>query len=70
MAKKIVSKKSKQNALLKQYIIYLVRWQLSTPVLWAVLYLMAGYPMWESAIISNLVGGLIFFWVDRKIFMK
>jgi hypothetical protein len=29
---------------------------------------MAGYSSWAAAIVSNLIGGLIFFWVDRLIF--
>ncbi len=53
-----------------QYIIYLIRWQLSTPILAIVLQLLgesSGTP-WIPTIIANFIGGLIFFWVDKFIF--
>ena len=50
----------------KRYLLYLFRWQLSTPILAACLYLPFGVT--EKTIIANLIGGLIFFWVDRFIF--
>ena len=54
------------GAVLKQYAIYLLRWQLSTLTLWPVLYYMgSGY---DGVMAANLVGGVIFFWVDRWIF--
>lgn len=56
--------------MIKQYLIYLLRWQLSTPVLSSVLWLMKDYnPVWAT-IIANIVGGLIFFWIDRIIFKQ
>lgn len=49
-----------------RFAVYLMRWQLSTPILWLVVSnLGAGL---EATIIANLVGGSIFFWVDRFIF--
>lgn len=51
----------------KQYGLYLLRWQLSTPILALVLYLLHTTTLLET-IIANLIGGLIFFWVDKKIF--
>jgi hypothetical protein len=51
---------------MKKFILYLIRWQLSTPILWlAVRHLGASV---YSTIIANLIGGTIFFWVDRFIF--
>jgi hypothetical protein len=44
----------------------LFRWQLSTPILWLVVRKL-GMGIW-STIIANLIGGCIFFWVDRFIF--
>jgi len=44
----------------------LFRWQLSTPILWFVVRSL-GVGI-SSTIIANLVGGAIFFWVDRFIF--
>ncbi|MDR0463830.1 MAG: hypothetical protein LBG94_01795 [Treponema sp.] len=52
----------------KKYMFYLVRWQLSTPILAVVLILLADIPTIWATITANLIGGLIFFWVDRFIF--
>ena len=52
----------------KLYGLYLVRWQLSTPILAGVLALLGSLGALAATIIANLVGGLIFFWVDRFIF--
>ena len=49
-----------------KYFLYLVRWQLSTPIL-AVIIIWLGAGVWQT-IFANFVGGLIFFWVDRWIF--
>ncbi len=53
---------------IKRYILYLARWQLSTPILALVLILLSTTNRWTATIIANLIGGLIFFWVDRYIF--
>jgi hypothetical protein len=53
---------------LKRYGLYLLRWQLSTPILAGVLYFLATMDALYATIIANLIGGLIFFWVDRFIF--
>ena len=45
---------------------YLMRWQLSTPILWLVVRNL-GAGIWAT-VIANLIGGMIFFWVDRFIF--
>ncbi len=51
---------------MKRFVLYMVRWQLSTPILWFVVRnLGAGF--W-STVVANLIGGAIFFWVDRFIF--
>jgi hypothetical protein len=52
----------------KKYVLYLVRWQLSTPILAIVLILLSSMSTLMATIIANLIGGLIFFWVDRFIF--
>jgi len=52
----------------KQYLLYLVRWQLSTPILAIVLVWLASAGKLTATIIANLIGGLIFFWVDKFIF--
>lgn len=52
-------------SVLSRYAIYLVRWQLSTPILAVVVGVVAG---WPGAVLANLIGGLLFFWADRWIF--
>ena len=54
--------------MIKKYALYLIRWQLSTPILAVVLIVLADMNEWVATIIANLIGGLIFFWVDRFIF--
>jgi len=51
---------------MKRFSLYLLRWQLSTPILWFVVSKL-GVGIWAT-VIANLVGGMIFFWVDRFIF--
>jgi hypothetical protein len=51
---------------MKRFVLYLIRWQLSTPILWIVVRKMGA--SLTSTIIANLIGGAIFFWVDRFIF--
>ena len=54
--------------MIKKYLLYLVRWQLSTPILALVLWLLADTNAVVASIVANLIGGLVFFWVDRRIF--
>jgi hypothetical protein len=51
---------------MKRFIAYLIRWQLSTPILWLVVRQL-GAGLWQT-IVANLIGGTIFFWVDKFIF--
>lgn len=55
--------------MIKQYSLYLLRWQFSTPILAIVIWLLDFNSIIES-IIANLIGGLIFYWVDRLIFKQ
>lgn len=56
---------------LKKFVLYLSRWQLSTPVLALCLFLLTAYFNEIGAtIIANLIGGCIFFFVDEMIFNK
>jgi len=51
---------------MKKFFLYLLRWQLSTPILWLVVKnLGTGL---TATIIANFIGGAIFFWIDRFIF--
>jgi hypothetical protein len=54
----------------KKYLLYLSRWQLSTPILAICLHFLAGLGELWATILANLIGGLIFFWIDLKIFKK
>ncbi len=51
---------------MKRFTLYLLRWQLSTPILWLVIRRL-GVGIWPT-IIANFIGGSIFFWVDKFIF--
>lgn len=52
---------------MKKFILYLIRWQLSTPIL-ALCLRCLNFSTVTNTIIANLIGGAIFFFVDRKIF--
>lgn len=59
----------------RRYFLYLVRWQLSTPLLAPIVaYFKHSSSVfgtredWIAATIANLIGGIIFFWVDSFIF--
>jgi hypothetical protein len=52
--------------LLKKLLLYCLRWQMSTPTLWLVIWWL-GPGLWGT-IVANFIGALIFFWVDRVIF--
>jgi hypothetical protein len=54
---------------MKQKLLYLGRWQLSSLVLAPVIMLVDASPIIQ-AVVANLIGGIIFFNVDRLIFKK
>jgi len=61
--------------LFKKYFAYLIRWQMSTPILAPIIAyfkhsenVFGTKEDWLGACVANLVGGLIFFWVDKWIF--
>ena len=54
----------------KKYGLYLIRWQLSTPILAIVLKMLSNMSTLMATVIANLIGGLIFFWIDKIIFKK
>lgn len=58
-----------------KFILYLIRWQLSTVVMTPVIAFIKHSSSawgtkedWIAVVAANLVGGTIFFWVDRFIF--
>ncbi len=52
----------------QRYGLYLIRWQLSTPILAGVLVLLSNVDKITGTVIANFIGGLIFFWIDKIIF--
>ena len=53
---------------IKRYILYLLRWQLSTPILaWCVIVFSKFGTTW-STVIANLIGGAFFYFIDYFIF--
>jgi len=71
----IKHKKGGGSLLIKRYGAYLIRWQLSTPILAPVVAYFKNSPSvfgtmedWIGSAVANLIGGLIFFWIDRFIF--
>lgn len=61
-------RQTKPSVCFKQYLLYLIRWQLSTPILAICLIWLGSLGEVPATIIANLIGGLIFFWVDKLIF--
>lgn len=55
---------------IKRYVLYLARWQLSTPILAVCIKWFASIGTAWSTVIANFIGGLIFFWVDKFIFQS
>jgi hypothetical protein len=53
---------------IRRYFLYLARWQLSTPILALCIYFFQFGGTVVATIMANLIGGLLFFWVDRYIF--
>lgn len=56
--------------LLFRYVMYLIRWQLSTPILYVCISFLPFNDDLTKTIIANLIGGLLFFWIDKIIFSK
>ncbi len=52
---------------IKRFSLYLLRWQLSTPILYICIRWIPLSNLLKT-IISNLIGAFIFYWVDRRIF--
>lgn len=54
---------------MKKLLLYLIRWQLSTPILAVVTYYLVDIlgSVW-SAVVANLIGGIIFYKIDKRIF--
>lgn len=55
---------------MKRFILYLIRWQLSSPVLALCLWILKDCDTIVATIIANFIGGCLFYFVDKKIFKK
>jgi hypothetical protein len=55
---------------LKRYGLYLLRWQLSTPLLALCVIMFASLGTTWATIIANFCGGCIFFFIDKMIFQS
>ena len=64
-------KKAKAYIKAKRFVLYALRWQLSTPIYALVLYLVSdqlGYT--AKTMIANFIGACIFYFIDKYIFLK
>lgn len=56
---------------MNKFLLYLLRWQLSTPVLWYVLKILLPYTdEFIATVVANLIGGCMFYFVDKSIFRR
>lgn len=55
---------------LRKFLIYAMRWQLSTPIYAIIIWLLSGMNPVVMTIIANAIGACIFYWVDKAIFSK
>ena len=55
---------------MKKYLLYLLRWQLSTPILAICLVWLSGLGELWATVVANLIGGCLFYFVDKWIFKK
>ena len=53
---------------MKRFFIYLLRWQASSIILAPCIYLLNSYGSIVSAVVANLIGGCLFYLIDKKIF--
>jgi len=71
----LIYEEAKIGMNVKRFVTYLFRWQLSTPILAPVVsffkfgcFTFGTLQDWLGAGVANLIGGAIFYWVDRFIF--
>lgn len=57
----------KERVNMKKFLLYLVRWQLSSPILYLCLQHL-NFGTFVNTVLANLIGGCIFFWIDKYIF--
>lgn len=53
---------------MKKFVPYMVKWQLGTLIMSPCVYFLSGFGSFWSVVIGNLIGAIVFFPIDRKIF--
>lgn len=53
---------------MKKFILYLIRWQLSSPILALCLFFLDPIGVFWATVIANLIGAIIMYPVDKFIF--
>ena len=53
-----------------KFVLYLIRWQLSSPILFACLCLLPVGDKLSATVLANFIGGCIFYFVDKFIFTR
>ena len=53
---------------MSRFALYLLRWQLSSPILALCMWALGGLGIVLATVVANLIGGCIFYFVDKKIF--
>ena len=54
---------------MKRFLLYLLRWQISTIILAPCIYLLP-FSVLVKTIIANMIGGCMFYFIDKKIFKE
>ena len=54
---------------MRRLLLYIIRWQLSTPILYVCMARLPFDPLFKT-VVANLIGALIFFPVDRAIMLR
>lgn len=57
-----------RNTGVKRFLLYILRWECSSPTLAFCLFWLEPVGTIWATIIANLIGGCIFYFVDKKIF--
>lgn len=55
---------------MSRFALYLLRWQLSSPILALCMWALGGLDIVLATVVANLIGGCIFYFVDKKIFKE
>jgi hypothetical protein len=66
---KTESQKERKEEMIR-FFLYLLRWQLSSPILALCWYWLDNLGVVEATIIANLIGACLFFFIDKWIFRK